>query len=74
MGWTTRVQFPTEAGNFFPCHLIQTGSGTTQPPSQWVSEFLFPGEKRPGLKLIIHFHLVPRLMHGAVSPLSNTSS
>jgi len=27
MGWTTRVPFLAGAGNFFPHHHVQTGSG-----------------------------------------------
>jgi hypothetical protein len=47
-GWTTRVQFPAGAGNI---SLFATASrpalGPNQPPTQWVSELLSPGVKRP---------------------------
>jgi hypothetical protein len=26
-GWTTGIQFPAEAGNFYPRHCVQTTSG-----------------------------------------------
>jgi hypothetical protein len=43
------VRFPAGAKDF-PCSLcVQTGSGATQPPVQWVPGVLSPGVKaRPG--------------------------
>jgi len=34
--------------NFSLRHLVQTGSGVTQPPIQWIPGALFLGVKRPG--------------------------
>jgi hypothetical protein len=44
----SRVQFLAGAGNFFLHHSIQNGSGTTQPPIQWVQGALSLGIERPG--------------------------
>jgi hypothetical protein len=43
--------------------------GPRQPPTQWVLGNLTPGVKCQGMELTIHFHLVLRLMHGAITPL-----
>jgi len=45
--------------------------GPTQLPVQWVPEASFSRVKRPESETD-HSHLVPRLMRGAVPPLSNT--
>jgi hypothetical protein len=47
-GWKTAVQFPAEARNFSLLYSIQTGSGPTQLPIQWVPRTPFPGVKWPG--------------------------
>jgi hypothetical protein len=48
----------------------RTALGPTQPPIQWVPGALTLGVKRPGVKLTIHLHLVPRSrMRGAIPPL-----
>jgi hypothetical protein len=44
----SRVRFPAGAGNFSLHHHVQNGSGTTQPPIQWVPGGLSLGVKRPG--------------------------
>jgi len=44
------------------------GKSPTQPPTQWV-----PVVKRRCVKLTTHIHLLPRLIHGDVLPLPNTS-
>jgi hypothetical protein len=44
----SRVRFPAEAGNFSLHHLVQNGSGPTQPPIQWVPGTLSLGVKRLG--------------------------
>jgi hypothetical protein len=43
------VRFPAGAMDFSSNLCVQTGSGPTQPPVQWVSGVLYPGVKaRPG--------------------------
>jgi hypothetical protein len=44
----SRIRFPAEAGNFSLHHRDQNGSGSTQPPIQWVSGALSLGVERPG--------------------------
>jgi len=46
----------------------------TQLPIQWILGALSPEWGGWGLKLTTHFHLLPRLMHGAILPLPLTSS
>jgi hypothetical protein len=41
------VRFPAGAGNLFLHHRVQTGSGDTQPPIQWVPGALSLEVKRP---------------------------
>jgi len=64
-----------ETRHFSPFHTAQTGS-VAHPASYSIGTGgFFPGEKRPGVKLTAHLHLVPRLrMRGATSPLPSTSS
>jgi hypothetical protein len=51
------VRSPTGAEDFSSSPCVQTGSGPTQPPIQWV-----PGVLRGrGMTLTAHPHLVPRL-------------
>jgi hypothetical protein len=53
------VRSPAGGKGFFLC--VQTGSGPTQPPVQWVPGVLSPGVKRcQGMMLTTHPHLVPR--------------
>jgi hypothetical protein len=49
-GWTAGVLFPAEARDSSLLHSVQTESGPTQPPIQWVTEALSPGVKRPGIQ------------------------
>jgi hypothetical protein len=44
------VRLPVQARNFSLWHHVQTGSGATQPPIQWVPGVLSVGVKRPGCK------------------------
>jgi hypothetical protein len=44
----SRVRFPVGAGKFSLRHRVQNGSGSTQPPIQWVPGVLSLGVKRPG--------------------------
>jgi hypothetical protein len=49
------------AKDFASSLCVQTGSGATQPPVQWVPGALSPGVKRGrGVILTTHPHLVPR--------------
>jgi hypothetical protein len=69
------VTSPNAAKNF----LFSTSStpvlGFTQPPIQWVPEVLFPGVKRPGVKLTTHLQPVPRSrIYGSIHPLRHTPS
>jgi hypothetical protein len=52
------VRFPT-LGIFFST-ASRTALGPTQPPIQWVPRALSLGDKRPGVKLTTHLHLVLR--------------
>jgi hypothetical protein len=66
----SRVRFPAAAGNFSLHHRVQNGSGTPQPPIQWVPGALSLGYSGRGMKLTTHIHLVPRSrMRGAIPPL-----
>jgi hypothetical protein len=48
-GWTTGVQFPTGAENFFLRQRVQRPAlRSTQPPIQWVPAVLPTGVKQPG--------------------------
>jgi hypothetical protein len=74
------VRYP--AGNFSFHYRIQNGSGSTQPPIQWVPKALSLGVKRPGRKtdhspsssavvkecVELYFHS-PIHLHGAVLSL-----
>jgi hypothetical protein len=42
------VRVPAGSGNFSLRHRVQTGSGPTEPPIQWVPEVLSLEVKRPG--------------------------
>jgi len=42
------VRIPAGAGNFSVHHGIQTGSGSTQPPIQWIPGAISLGVKWPG--------------------------
>jgi hypothetical protein len=56
------VRSPAGAKDFFPRICVQTGSGPTQPPVQWVPGVLSPGVKRGrGVTLTTHPHKVSRL-------------
>jgi hypothetical protein len=44
------LRFPARARDFSLLHNVHTGSGTTQPPIQWVPGALSPRVKRPGCK------------------------
>jgi hypothetical protein len=70
------VRSPTEAEDFSSIPCVQTGSGPTQPPIQWIPGVLSLGVKRGrGLTLTTHSHLVPRLiMIGAILPLPPCAS
>jgi hypothetical protein len=58
---TIEVRSMAEARDFSSNLCVQTGSGATQPPVQWVPVVLSPGVKRGwGVTLTTHFHLVPR--------------
>jgi hypothetical protein len=63
MGWMTgqsRFDPRHRRKNFSSSLCVQTGSGPTQPPVQWVPEVLSPGIKRDqGVTLTTHPHLVP---------------
>jgi hypothetical protein len=49
--------------------------GSTQPPIQWVLGALFPGVKRPGVKLTTHIKLVLRSRKcGCIHPFPHTPS
>jgi hypothetical protein len=66
-----RVRFPTEAGNFSLHHRVQNGSGSTQPPTQWVPGALSQGVKRLGREAD-HSPLSSaevKKMRGAIPPL-----
>jgi hypothetical protein len=55
------VRSPAGAKEFSSILCVQTGSGATQPPVQWVPGVLSPGVKRGrGVMLTTHAHLVPR--------------
>jgi hypothetical protein len=55
------VRSPVGAKDFSSSLCVQTGSGATQPPVQWVPGVLSPGVKRGrGMTLTTHPHLVPR--------------
>jgi hypothetical protein len=51
------VRSPAEAKDFSSIFCVQTGSGATHPPVQWVQGVLSPEVK---LTLTTHPHLVPR--------------
>jgi hypothetical protein len=73
--WTTRVRFPAGAKNFF---VLSSASrlalGPIRPPIQWVLGALSLGWSGQGVKLITHFHLVPRSRRsGAIPPLPHMS-
>jgi hypothetical protein len=54
------VRSPAGAKDFSSSLCVQTGSGPTQPPAQWVPGVLSPGVKRGrGVTLTAHPHLVP---------------
>jgi hypothetical protein len=56
------VRSPTGAEDFSPSPCVQTGSGPTQPPIQWIPGVLSPGLKRGRcVTVTTHPHLVPRL-------------
>jgi hypothetical protein len=42
------IRFPAEAGNFSLRHPVQTGSGPSQLPVQWILVAVSLGVKRPG--------------------------
>jgi hypothetical protein len=48
--WKIGVRFLARARDFSPLYSVQTGSGPTQPPLQWVPGAVFPGGKWPGLE------------------------
>jgi len=73
----TAVRFPVGVGTF-SLHLhVQTASGPTQTPIQWVPGIFFPMVNRPGRRVD---HSVPPnaetsvKMSGAIPPLSNRPS
>jgi hypothetical protein len=51
MGLTTeRSEFESQyVQEFYLLHVLQTGSGPTQPPIQWVPEAVSAAVKRPGI-------------------------
>jgi hypothetical protein len=68
------VRVPVGSEFSVPC-IIQTGSGPTQPPIQWVPGALSPGQSGWGVKLTTHLQLVPRSRKcGSVRPLPHTPS
>jgi hypothetical protein len=59
--WAIEVRSPAYAKDFSSSLCIQTGSGATQPPVQWVRGVLFLGVKRGrGVTLTTHPYPVPR--------------
>jgi len=74
---TESVSLPVRGsipGRGWDSFLLATASGsalgTIQPPIQWVPGALPQGVKHQVVKLITHFHLVSRLMRGAIPPLT----
>jgi hypothetical protein len=55
-----RVRLTAGAGNFSLHHRVQNGSGTHPASYPMGTRDSFLGVKRPGVKLTIHLHLVPR--------------
>jgi len=75
MCWTVGVQFLAGAGMFSFCDCIQTSSGAHPVSYEWVPGALSFRIKCPGMMLITHFLLMPRLgMHGAMPSLPHMSS
>jgi hypothetical protein len=56
----SRVRFPAGVGNFSLHHRVQNGSGAHPASYQMGTRGSFPGDKRRGVKLTTHLHLVPR--------------
>jgi hypothetical protein len=60
-GWASGVRSAVGAKDFSLLHVVQTASGPSQPPGQWVPGALSTVVKLPeGRKLTTHPHLVPR--------------
>jgi hypothetical protein len=67
-GWSG-IWVPAETENFSLYHRVQTSSGPTQSPIQWVPGALSLRIKRPGIKLTTHLHLVLRSrIRGTIPP------
>jgi hypothetical protein len=65
----TGVRFVAEARNLSLLHSIQATRRPTQPPFQWLSATLSPGQSVRGVKLTSHLYLVPRLiMRADITP------
>jgi hypothetical protein len=69
------IRVPAGAGNFSVHHRVQTGSGSLQPPLQWVPGALSSGLKRPRREADHSSHLVPRSirLHGVVLSLKKST-
>jgi hypothetical protein len=68
--WMTGVRFLTRTETFLCATASQLVMGPTQSPLQWVRRVPSPGgQSDQSVKLIIHLHLVPKLIHGATSSL-----
>jgi hypothetical protein len=71
-GWTTEgLDFESRQGQEFSLlHVVQTGSGSTQPPILWAPGLLSLGESSRGMKLTTHLQPVSRSRKcGPIHPL-----
>jgi hypothetical protein len=61
--WTTEEwQFHySQEQDIFLLSNVQTGCRTFPSSNQWVTGTLYPVVRRPGAKMTVHFHPVPRL-------------
>jgi hypothetical protein len=74
-GWTAGIRFAAVERDFSLLHGVQTGSGATQPPSQWAPGALSSGVKWPACEAVHSPPSSAEIMNGgAITPLPHTSS